>query len=219
MYSVKRILVVIVFAISLYGIAGCGPTTFVTTGEEYTNPVWAPSYYAGVRYYYLPDIETYYDLSTHEFVYLDNGQWLFSRGLPSLYSSYNLYGGFVITLNRSVYQPWMYHQYYLSHYPRYYYRNTYHDADFTTIRGFNENERKPIYWRQEDKNRMNNVRKDDKPEKRSNQPVRQPQNPNYYGKKIGQPVKVRSNMKETKLPNNPSNKDGKQSSNKKKDRS
>ncbi len=197
MNLIKKISLSVVIVLSLYGLSGCGSTTFVTTGVQYTNPLWAPPYYSGVGYYYLPDIEAYYDLSDQDFVYLDNGQWLFSPGLPPMYSGYDLYNGFVVALNVGVYQPWLHHQYYVSHYPRYYYHNVYRD-NFATIRGFNENAKKPFYWNQEDRNRVNDLKKNQKPEKKVG-PPKPPQQPKYYGKKIGQPVKVRPQMKQ----NNP----------------
>lgn len=192
----KKISIGFALIFSIYALSGCGPGTYVTTGFQYTNPSWAPVYYSGVRYYYLPDIETYYDLSDQEFVYLYNGQWLFSPALPSIYSSYDLYTGFVVALNRSVYRPWLHHQYYVSHYPRYYYHNVYHD-NIAAIRGFNENVRKPFYWKQDDRNRMDDLKRNPKVEKKVETP-KPPQKPNYYGKKIGQPVKVKPQMKEKK---------------------
>ena len=129
-------------------------------------------------------------------MYLDNGQWFFSSVLPPLYAGYDLYTGFVISLNVNVYQPWMHHQYYISHYPRYYYHSTYRN-DFANIRGFNENEKKPVYWRQEDRTRINDLRKNDKPLIKPDV-HKQPQQPVYRGKIIGQPVKVKPEMKEKK---------------------
>jgi hypothetical protein len=196
MQSFKKISIGLLMAISISGLIGCGTTSF-TTGVHYTNPSWALPYYSGVRYYYLPDIEAYYDLSDQDFVYLDNGQWLFSSTLPTIYSGYDLYNGFVIALNFNVFQPWMHHQYYVSHYPRYYYNNVYRNAEMSNIRGFNENERKPFYWRQEDRNRINDLRRNDNMIRRQDI-FRQPQKPHYYGKDIGQPVRVRPNMKDNK---------------------
>lgn len=183
-------------------LSECGPGTYVTTGVQYTNPSWAPSYYSGVRYYYLPDIETYYDLSDGDFVYLDDGQWMFSPVLPPMYSNYDLYGGFVIALNRGVYRPWLHHQFYVSHYPRYYYRNVYHN-NMAAIRGFNENVRKPIIWKNGERDNINNLRVTQK-DKVTISPIRKiqapkpPQMTHYYGKKIGQPVKVKPGMREFK---------------------
>ena len=48
------------------------------TQTSYENPQWAPSYYDGTRYYYLPDIESYYDIYTREFIFLNHAQWIYS---------------------------------------------------------------------------------------------------------------------------------------------
>ncbi|MDN3656595.1 hypothetical protein QWZ08_13200 [Ferruginibacter paludis] len=175
---------------------GCSTPSYIAAGVQYSNPSWAPPYSEGVRYYYLPDIEVYYDLSDPEFIYLDNGQWSFSPLLPPIYAGYDLFNSFVISLQWNVYQPWMHHQYYVAHYPRYYYHNIYPN-NFSTMRGFNENDRHPVYRRPEDRDKMNDLRKIEIP--RRNAPVpRQPQAPHYYGKDIGRPVKVRPQMKENK---------------------
>ena len=197
MKFLKRISFVIVFIISLYGLPGCGTPSYMTSGVHYTNPSWAPPYYTGVRYYYFPDIEAYYDLTDQQFVYLDNGQWFFSPVLPPLYAGYDLYTGYVISLNVNVYRPWLHHQYYISHYPRYYYRSIYRNTDVVNIRGVSENEKKPVYWKQEDRNRINDLRKNDKPMNKPDM-YKQPQPPVYNGKKIGQTVKVKPEMREKK---------------------
>lgn len=197
MKNFKKISIAIRLIISLSILTSCDTTSFISAGVQYANPSWAPQYYPGVRYYYLPDIEAYYDLSNQEFIYLDNGQWLYTNTLPSIYSSYDLYNGFIIALNFNVFQPWMHHQYYVSHYPRYYYRNVYNDGEINNIRGYNENERKPFNWKPQDRDRMNDRRKNEQPQKRQ-EVSRPPQRTNYYGRDIGQPVKVRPNMRENK---------------------
>ncbi|MFI5185124.1 MAG: hypothetical protein ACHQF0_00200 [Chitinophagales bacterium] len=197
MKALKKISVIAVFLISLYCLPGCSTPSYTAFDVHYTNPLWAPPYYEGVRYYYLPDIEVYYDLTDEEFAYLDNGQWFFSSVLPPMYSNYDLFNGFVIALNVNVFQPWRHHQYYVSHYPRYYYHSFYRNADISNLRGFNENERKEIYWKQEERNRINDLRKNFTPEKKKEISV-QPQQPDYRGKKIGHPVKVRPEMRENK---------------------
>lgn len=195
MKTLKKTFAAIAFLISLLGTTGCEPPNHLGIGIQYSNPIWAPPYYSGVRYYYLPDIEVYYDLSGQDFIYLDNAQWIFSPVLPSIYRGYDLDNGFVIALNTGVYQPWLHHQYYVSHYPRYYYHNYYKPAERPTIRGFNENERRPILWRTDDRNRRVDLRTFEKKDIKI-QPNRTPQPTNYYGKNIGLPVKVRSIMKE-----------------------
>ena len=199
MKAFKKIWVLLLLFISLYGTPGCDTTSHGYASVQYVNPPWAPPYYPGIRYYYFPDIETYYDLSSRDFACLQNGQWLFSDYLPANYAWFDLYSGFVIALHFNVFQPWMHHQYYVSHYPRYYYHNVYGYKEFPDIRGFNENERKPIHRQPGDVNRAYAPAGNDNIEKRQ-QISRPPQAPNYYGKDIGQPVKVRPNMKESNQP-------------------
>ena len=35
-------------------------------------PAWGPAGYSDVRYYYLPDIDTYYDINTSQYIYVNN---------------------------------------------------------------------------------------------------------------------------------------------------
>ncbi len=201
MKLLEKIGFAIVFSIAIIGKASCGTISYVSAevgSQQYINPPWAPPYAAGVRYYYLPDIEAYYDLSNQDFVYLENGQWLFSSALPPIYSWYDLYDGFTIALNVGVFQPWMHNQFYISHYPRYYYRNKYNERDLGRIRGFNENDAKPFYWTPEDRSRITQFRNNTNNRSTNTRHVatRPPQRTGYYGKDIGRPVKVQPQMRE-----------------------
>jgi hypothetical protein len=60
------------------------------------QPMWAPAGYASAEYYYLPDIECYYYVPRHQFVYLNGPNWMFSYNLPARYSGYDLYGGYKV---------------------------------------------------------------------------------------------------------------------------
>ncbi len=55
-----------------------------------TAPSWAPRGYANVEYYYLPDIETYYDVRASQYIYFGGGVWTRSRYLPVQYRNYDL---------------------------------------------------------------------------------------------------------------------------------
>jgi hypothetical protein len=65
------------------------------------QPLWGPTGYDHVDYYYLPDIDTYYSVADQQYVYQNNNKWMFSNSLPSQYSSYNLYNGYKVVLNGS----------------------------------------------------------------------------------------------------------------------
>jgi hypothetical protein len=65
-----------------------------------SQPVWGPTGYDHVDYYYLPDIESYYYVPTHQFVYLSGNRWVFSASLPQRYRGYDLYSGYKVVVNR-----------------------------------------------------------------------------------------------------------------------
>ena len=65
-----------------------------------SQPEWGPVGYDRVEYYYLPDIESYYYVPRHQFVYFSNGRWVFSSYLPSRYRNYDLYSGYKVVVNR-----------------------------------------------------------------------------------------------------------------------
>jgi hypothetical protein len=62
-------------------------------------PVWAPAAPVEVEYYYLPDIQVYYDVPARRYIYFGNGRWCRSASLPSRYRGYDLYHGQTVYLN------------------------------------------------------------------------------------------------------------------------
>ena len=64
-----------------------------------TPPAWGPSGYAETEYYYLPDIESYYDVRASQFIYFGGGRWVRTSRLPRHYRNYDLYGGYKVVLN------------------------------------------------------------------------------------------------------------------------
>lgn len=61
-------------------------------------PEWGPVGYTEVRYYYLPDVEAYYDIQTSMFIYFGDGVWLHRAYLPGRYRNYDLYGGYKVVM-------------------------------------------------------------------------------------------------------------------------
>jgi len=64
-----------------------------------SQPLWGPTGYDHVDYYYLPDVDSYYYVPKQQFVYLSNGNWIFNNSLPARYSNYNLYNGYKVVIN------------------------------------------------------------------------------------------------------------------------
>lgn len=64
-------------------------TTSNTTAVQL--PDWGVAGADNARYYYLPDLEMYYDVRTAEYVRYDNGNWVRSMTLPDTYKNVDLY--------------------------------------------------------------------------------------------------------------------------------
>lgn len=92
-------------------------------------PPWGPVGYSNIEFYYLPDIEVYYDIRTSQFIYFQSGRWYRSRYLPAPYRNYDLYSGYKVVLR----------DYHGSH-PYYYFNN--HKAKY--YKGYRGNPQKSI---------------------------------------------------------------------------
>jgi len=81
------------------------------------QPLWGPTGYDHVEYYYLPDINVYYSVSLQRFYYFDGGRWNSCASLPSRYRGYNLYRSFKVVVNEVT--PYINSERYNSHYAYY----------------------------------------------------------------------------------------------------
>lgn len=63
-----------------------------------TPPLWGPSGYTDVRYYYLPDVEAYYDIQSSNFIYYSGNRWVRRAYLPRQYRNYDLYHGYKVVM-------------------------------------------------------------------------------------------------------------------------
>ena len=89
------------------------------------QPIWGPTGYDYVEYYYLPDIETYYSVPQSRFYYYNNGRWSNSKNLPSRYGKYDYYKSYKVVVNDR--EPWKNHKNYKEKYSSYKNR---HDQQF-----------------------------------------------------------------------------------------
>jgi hypothetical protein len=62
-------------------------------------PQWGPVGYSDVRYYYLPDVEAYYDVPSSMFIYYNGVSWVRRSSLPSRYRNYDLYSGYKVPMS------------------------------------------------------------------------------------------------------------------------
>jgi hypothetical protein len=64
-----------------------------------TQPLWGPEGYDRVDYYYMPDIDVFYNVPNRQYIYLEQGRWIFARALPSRYHNFDLYSGYKVVVN------------------------------------------------------------------------------------------------------------------------
>ena len=69
------------------------------------QPLWGPTGYNYVNYYYLPDLDIYYNVPQQQWVYFDGGRWITTSVLPPRYNSYDLYRMHKVVINDN--QPYL----------------------------------------------------------------------------------------------------------------
>lgn len=82
-----------------------------------SQPSWGPTGYDHVDYYYLPDIDAYYNVATREFTYLQKNRWVTRANLPARYRRYDLYSGYKVVVNER--RPYLNANYYRTTYAKY----------------------------------------------------------------------------------------------------
>lgn len=64
-----------------------------------SQPIWGPVGYDHVDYYYLPEIEAYYNVPTRRYTYMENGRWVTRAYLPQRNRGFDLYNARKVVIN------------------------------------------------------------------------------------------------------------------------
>jgi hypothetical protein len=114
----KKLLLSAVILLSCLTIKTASAQVSVSLGLNIgSQPAWGPVGYDHADYYYMPDIDTYYNVPTHQYVYFENNVWVHHAYLPVRYRSYNLYNGYKVVINER--DPWLRHDVYRTRYAGY----------------------------------------------------------------------------------------------------
>lgn len=70
-----------------------------------SQPIWGPTGYDYVNYYYLPDLDIYYNVPQQQWIYFDGGRWITTTVLPAQYNRYDLYRLHKVVINDN--QPYL----------------------------------------------------------------------------------------------------------------
>ena len=118
----KKFLLTTVIAGSLFFATNKADAQFrLNVNLHFGSPSWGLGANQAGNFYYMPEIDTYYDLSCQQFVYNNGGQWVYSSQLPYMYQGYDLNRGYKVMLNEQ--RPYLRDDFYRQRYSSYY--NTY----------------------------------------------------------------------------------------------
>ena len=148
-------------------LSSCSRSPYATTKNStfsnyYTPPTWAPALASinNVRYYYIPDCDTYFDAGTQQFTYLSNGTWISTEATPAACAESDLSNSYIVFLDRNANNPWLNAAYYRSNYPVHSYDQysnivlnnhliTNLSSNYTVVaRAFNENTNSIVFLEQ-----------------------------------------------------------------------
>jgi hypothetical protein len=108
-----RYVLLLIAAVCLSNIADAQLSVNLNVNLD-RQPIWGPAGYDHVDYYYLPDIEVYYNVSERRYFYFERGRWIGGTSLPSRYHGYNLYNAHKVVVNEPA--PYLHHDLYRGRY-------------------------------------------------------------------------------------------------------
>lgn len=112
----KLILIAAVMMVSLFDInnAKAQVSLNINIGSQ---PVWGPTGYDHVDYYYFPDIDAYYYVPSGQYIYLNGGRWVWTNALPAQYGNFDLYRSYKVVINEP--RPYLRNNVYVTRYSKY----------------------------------------------------------------------------------------------------
>ena len=99
-----------VFALALAPAAHAQVNVNVNVGR----PAWGPAVPQGTQFYYIPEIDGYYDLYAQQYIVYRNGQWV----PVAVVDGYDPYQFHPVVLDYRGRQPWVYVGTHRARYPR-----------------------------------------------------------------------------------------------------
>lgn len=82
-----------------------------------SQPLWGPTGYDNAQYYYMPDLDVYYNVPQQQWIYPQGGRWITTTTLPAQYRNYDLYSLHKVVINEQ--QPYLRDQVYKTKYAQF----------------------------------------------------------------------------------------------------
>jgi hypothetical protein len=88
------------------------------------QPAWGPTGYDHVEYYYMPDMDVYFNVPQQRYYYNERGRWIGRSSLPPRYRGSNMYNSYKVVVNE----------------PRAYENNRAHREQYSSFKGRHDQE-------------------------------------------------------------------------------
>lgn len=82
-----------------------------------SQPLWGPVGYDYVRYYYMPEVDVYYNVASRKYTYFHGNRWVTKSKLPKQYRNFDIYRTHKVVINDN--NPWKNHSRNRNQYGRY----------------------------------------------------------------------------------------------------
>ncbi|WP_437919748.1 hypothetical protein [Sphingobacterium sp. LRF_L2] len=119
----KRIIYTLFFAGFLFTVTSADAQVSVNINIG-SQPQWGPVGYNYARFYYMPEIDIYYDVVQSRYTYYQGNRWVTARSMPKRYRHVDVYKTYKVVLNND--NPWRNHNQVRKQYARYSSNHTQH---------------------------------------------------------------------------------------------
>ncbi|MNS43186.1 hypothetical protein D3C72_755810 [compost metagenome] len=113
----KKVMMILAIAFSLIGTTATTQAQAKLQVNIGNQPGWGPTGYDHVDFYYLPELNCYYDVIRGQFIVFTNNTWIYSNTVPSRYRGIDLYRTYKVVVNRP--RPYQYNATHVRQYARY----------------------------------------------------------------------------------------------------
>ncbi|MCF3107928.1 hypothetical protein LL912_03970 [Niabella sp. CC-SYL272] len=117
----KKLFIVMMLVSGMAAVQPAGAQVHINVNIG-NQPQWGPYGYNQARYYYLPEINAYYDVYNRTYIYQDRRSWVTTRQLPRRFANINLYNTYKVVINTT--DPWRDNRFHRNRYDRYRYDHT-----------------------------------------------------------------------------------------------
>jgi hypothetical protein len=81
------------------------------------QPAWGPTGYDYAGYYYFPELNVYYDVTSEQYVYFNNRQWIHAYRLPAYFGKPDLFRMYKVVINER--NPYLNNRIHVSQYSKF----------------------------------------------------------------------------------------------------